>query len=165
MPGSAQPVDDGLMRRHGEMAGQATSNTASTSTATLKGRALVPTAKRAWRPASPKTGDEQVGGAVDDLGLLAEAGLAIDEAADLDAAADAVEIAAEGELELGDDVESAQTSGLLALLDVKFDAHLTEIFEFPLQHRDLTRHEGEVAGNDYGNVVGGRHAGRWQRNF
>ena len=51
---------------------------------------------------------EQVGGAVDDLGMLGELRRAGDEATEAQAGADSPEIAVEGRLDLGQDVDRTE---------------------------------------------------------
>ncbi len=51
--------------------------------------------------------DEEVGAAVDDLGLVGEAGRRVDEAGELDDADEPVEVAVAGGPDLGDEVQAA----------------------------------------------------------
>ena len=59
--------------------------------------------------------DQQVGGAIDHLGMVGEVGHAIDEADKLDDALELVEIAAAGILELRHDIDGAQPRRLARL--------------------------------------------------
>src|SRR4029077_6554544 len=61
--------------------------------------------------------DHQIGGAVDDLRHVGEIGCAVDEPAEPQAAADAVEIAAGGDAQMRDDVEGAEARRLLPVGD------------------------------------------------
>src|SRR5215472_15062925 len=81
--------------------------------------------------------DHQVGDAIGNLRLIGEIRHRIDEDIELDAALDAVEIAAQRRLDLGQDVETADPRRLLALLDAVFLAELADELEFAVPDRHL----------------------------
>ncbi len=99
---------------------------------------------------------DQVGDAVDDLGLLGEVRRRVDEAAELDHPGHPVEVAAEGLLDLGDDVDAAEPGRGLAVLDAEVAADLADVLELAALDRHLPGDEDEVAGHHIGHVVGHR---------
>ena len=107
------------------VAHQASSATASISTAALRGSEQ-PTAERACRPDSPKYADKEVGGAVDDGWLQVELARAVDKAGELDDALHLVEIAATGVAELRQNVDGAKLRRFGRFLDGKVLADLAD---------------------------------------
>ena len=85
--------------------------------------------------------NHQIGGAVDDLGMIAEVGRAGDEAAELQAAAELAQIAAAGGLGLGQKVERAEPRRLLTLRDADLGADLAGDRHPALAERQLAGHE------------------------
>ena len=77
-------------------------------------------------PRSPNSAMHQVRRAVDDLRHMREVGRAIDEAADAQAAVDAVERAAAGFAQRGEQVERADPRRRLAVFEVVLDADLAD---------------------------------------
>src|SRR5918996_6153885 len=97
----------------------------------------------------------KVGGAVDDLGLIRELGRAADEAAELQAAREAGEVAFAGGPRLRQQVERAQARRGLALLDADVTAELTDHGHAPALQRQLPRDEEQPAADGVRDVVGG----------
>src|SRR5690606_39157481 len=89
--------------------------------------------------------DHQIRGAVDHLRLLAKAVRAVDEAAQLDTAHDAVEIALAGGLEMREDIEAADAGAGLALFGGEILADLALPFQLAVDERHLARDEDEIA--------------------
>lgn len=106
--------------------------------------------------------DDQVAGAVDDLGLVGEVRRRVDEAAELDAARHPVEVAAAGRLELGQDVDRDDARTGLAVLDGEGVAQLADMAQLAVLVRHLPGDEDQVAGHDPRHIVGRRGGGVWQ---
>ena len=94
----------------------AISKMASISTVMLLGSEPMPTAERAWRPASPNTVDEQIGAAVDHLGWSLKSGVGVDHAEQLHHPRDPAEVA-EGGMRDGEEVEAGEPRMVIGLLD------------------------------------------------
>lgn len=104
-------------------------------------------------------GDDQVAGAVDDLGLVGEVRHRVDETAELDAARHTVEVAAARRLELGQDVDRHDAGAGLAVLDRKRVAQLADMAQLAVLERHLPGDEDQAAGHDPGDVVCRRQRG------
>src|SRR5262249_38187045 len=98
--------------------------------------------------------DHQVGGAVDDLRHIGEVGCAIDKAANPQATAYAVKIAAGGDAEMRDEVQRAETRGLLAVGDADAGAELPDKAPFAVPLADLPGDEDLIAGEGERHVIG-----------
>ena len=93
-----------------------TSTTASISTVMLRGRLPMPTAERAWRPASPNTSTNRSEQPLMTSGCCAEAGHGVDHAQHLDDPHHPVEVA-ELRLHGGDQLQAGEPRVLVGLLD------------------------------------------------
>src|SRR5690348_2776606 len=82
-------------------------------------------------------GDEQVGSAVGDLGLLVEAGGGLDPDADADDAGDFAQVAVAGIFQDGEGVDDAEFRGFLALLDGLRGGDGAGDLDFAVFRRDL----------------------------
>src|SRR6476646_5415536 len=91
-------------------------------------------------PFLPEHLHDQLGGAVDHLGMVEETGRGVDKAIQAQALDNAVEIAKRG-LCLGENVEGAQPSALLALGKIKAGPERAGYGELPILERQLARHE------------------------
>src|SRR5204862_344414 len=69
----------------------------------------------------------------------------------------ALALAVERRLHLGQEIETAEPRGGLAVGDLVFLAELPDIAEFAIPHRDLAGDEGEPAGEGHRHVVGDRY--------
>src|SRR5437763_8947272 len=101
--------------------------------------------------------DEEVGGAVGDGRLIAELGIRVHEAEQLDDAGDPVELAELG-LDRREHVEGDELRGALTLLDGELAAELADEGRAALLERTVARDEEEVPDAHRPNVVadGGR---------
>jgi acetyl-CoA acetyltransferase len=98
----------------------------------------------------------QVGGTVDDLGLLAEVFGAVDKAHQLHASHYPVEVAAQSVLQARQHIQSGQAGVVLALLQIEFAPELAKASALAVLARHLARDEGEVASDDATDVIAGR---------
>ena len=111
--------------------------------------------------AVPIEGDEQVGRAVDHLGLPGESGSAVDHTDDLQYPADVVQVAQFG-FHTGQEVQGAQAGGGIALLQGKV---LSQPARDPVSAKGAGTHSGhphEVAAACHGQVVARRSRRRRQ---
>src|SRR5205085_10770523 len=107
--------------------------------------------------------DHQIGGAVDHLRHVGELGRAVDKPAEPQTAADAVEIAAGGDLQMRDDVERTEPRRLLPLGDADAGAELADKAPLAIPLADLPGDKDEVAGDCERNVV--RQRSGWLGQF
>src|SRR5204863_9359121 len=98
--------------------------------------------------------DHQIGGAVDHLRHVGEIGGAVDEAAEPQTAAYAVEIAAGRDLQVRDDVEGAETRRLLSVGDADRGAELADKAALAIPLADLAGDENEIARHRERHVIG-----------
>jgi len=105
--------------------------------------------------------DDEVGGAVHHLRLVAETGRRIDEAGELHHPLDAVEIT-ERCLGLGEDVDGAKPGGCPTILDPELGAEDADEFEAARTDRNLARNVQHAPTEDIGNVVCRRRRRRRQ---
>src|SRR5690606_26062088 len=90
--------------------------------------------------------DHQVRTAVYHLGMIGEVGRRVDVAAELYAAADPLEVSAEGGPELGEDVDAAQPGRLLRIVDRDISPGLAPAFDAVRPDRQLAGYEHQIAG-------------------
>src|SRR5438094_6780269 len=98
--------------------------------------------------------DHQIGGAVDHRRHVGESGGAVDEAAEPQTAAHAVEIAAGRDLQVRDDVEGAETRRLLSVGDADRGAELADKAALAIPLADLAGDENEIARHRERHVIG-----------
>src|SRR5206468_4149680 len=98
--------------------------------------------------------DHQIGGAVDHLRHVGEIGGAVDEPAEPQTAAYAVEIAAGRDLQVRDDVEGAETRRLLSVGDADRGAELASKAALAIPLADLAGDENEIARHRERHVIG-----------
>src|SRR6266568_1798419 len=91
--------------------------------------------------------DHQIRGAVDHLGHVGELPGAVDKPADPQTSAHAVEIAAAGDAQMGEDVERAELCRLTAVGDADPGAELALKAELAVPLADLAGDEDEIAGD------------------
>src|SRR5262249_39954718 len=94
-------------------------------------------------------GHHQIGGPVHHLRLIREIG-AVDEAARADATDDPIEISATGVANRRQDMQRAETRGLLTLFDGEFPAQLADEDGSTLPDRNLSRDIDQAADDGVG---------------
>src|SRR5262249_46386948 len=102
--------------------------------------------------------DHEIRGAVEDLGMLLEAGVRVEEALELDHPSNAIE-ATELELDRRKDVERREARELVAVLARELAAEPALWRSGVSRQRTLARDEEQVSGSDAVRVVRGRIAG------
>src|SRR5438477_880198 len=105
--------------------------------------------------------DEQVGGAVRDLRLVAELGHGVDEAEQLDHPLDAVEVA-EGFTDRRQHVQRDEPCRLLALLDTELASELADELRPAVLERPMPGDEQDVTDRDRADVVADGRRHRWE---
>lgn len=103
--------------------------------------------------------DKEVGGAIEDARMIAEAGGAVDVAFDTNDPDDLFEVATGSGMELSDGVEGCLTGGFVAILDPDAIAEFAGIEHGFALPGKLAGGDDEVAGADPGKIVtdgGGR---------
>jgi hypothetical protein len=109
--------------------------------------------------------DHQIRAAIDDACLLGEVRQRVDEAAELDAAQDAVEVAIERRLRLRQDVEAAEPRRRDPVLDADGAAELADIALLALPLADLAGDEELAAAAHERHVIGERRPRLGQRDL
>src|SRR5215208_7052139 len=98
--------------------------------------------------------NDEIGGTVDDLGLIGKLRYSVDEAQNLHAALHAIEIARACILQLGENVDGADARGLCRFLGAEILADLSLIFEFSVFQRHLAGGEDEIARAHPTDIIG-----------
>src|SRR5262249_32053991 len=106
-------------------------------------------------PFLPKDFNDELGGAVDHLWVVSEAGYRVYIAVQAQTLNDTIKIA-QGRFGLGENVESAYPRGILALIDVEIGAERAGDSNFPLLHRQLAGDVKLVVEVEKRHVIGDR---------